>query len=101
MEKKFKLGVIGAGYMATAILKGAISSGFIDKSQVLVSDVSDLSLQKISELGVLTTKNNVEIANNCDFVLFAVKPQNFKDLAKEISCFAVNKIIYKVNIHFN
>ena len=51
----------------------AISSGIIDKSQVLVSDVSDLSLQKISNLGIETTKNNSDIASNCEFILFAVK----------------------------
>ena len=93
MEKKFKLGVIGAGYMASAILNGAISSGIIDKSQILVSDVSDLSLQKISNLGIETTKNNSDIASNCDFILFAVKPQNFKEIAIDLSSYNCKKII--------
>lgn len=93
MEKKFKLGVIGAGYMASAIIKGAISSGFIDKSTILVSDVTDSSLEKFSNLSISTTKNNVDVVKDCEFVLFAVKPQNFKDLAGEIASYGCSKII--------
>ena len=32
MKKKFKFGVIGAGFMATSIIKGALSSNIIDIS---------------------------------------------------------------------
>lgn len=40
MKKQFKLGVIGGGFMAQAILKGAILSDFLRARKVLVADVS-------------------------------------------------------------
>ena len=38
MEKKFKLGVIGAGFMATAIIKGALNASILSPKDVIVSD---------------------------------------------------------------
>lgn len=93
MEKKFKLGVIGAGYMATSIIKGAISSKIIDESQLLVSDVLDASLEKIKRLGIETTRDNLFLANSCEYILFAVKPQNFNDLSKTIKGSLCKKFI--------
>jgi len=80
MKKKFKLGVIGAGFMATSIISGAISNKIVDEKDVIVSDVNQTSLDKIAKFGVAITMNNVELVNNSEFVLFAVKPQNLKDL---------------------
>ena len=42
MEKKFKLGVIGAGYMATSIIKGAIRSNFININDILEYSITYL-----------------------------------------------------------
>ena len=37
MKKQFKLGVIGGGFMAHAILKGAVYSEFIRPKKIIVS----------------------------------------------------------------
>ena len=93
MEKKFKLGVIGAGYMATSIIKGAIRSNFININDILVSDVLDSSLQRITDLRISVTKDNALLANSCEYILFAVKPQNFNDLALELKGTSCKKYI--------
>lgn len=84
MKKKFKLGVIGAGFMATSIIGGAISNKILEGNDVIVSDVNQTSLDKIAKFGVNTTTNNVELVNSSEFVLFAVKPQNLTDLLVSI-----------------
>ena len=76
MKKKFKLGVIGAGYMSTAIVKGVIDSAILSPEQIIVSDLSEIALEKMSKNGVCVTTNNMALANQSEFILFAVKPQS-------------------------
>lgn len=84
MEKKFKLGVIGAGFMASAIVKGALSSGALNKEQVIMSDISEEFLTKAKNLGVNTTTDNLYLANSSEYVLFAVKPQSLNNVLESI-----------------
>ena len=93
MKKKFKLGVIGAGFMATALVKGAISSFAVKNEDVCVCDVSDVALEKITTLGVNTTKNTVELVNNSEFVLFAIKPQSLSEVLSVIKDATCEKFI--------
>ena len=93
MKKKFKLGVIGAGFMATAIVQGVISKGLLDKKDVVVSDVSDVALDKMSNFGVSVTKNNFDLASESEFVLFAVKPQMIGVVLDEIKGANCDKFI--------
>ncbi len=80
MEKNFKLGVIGAGFMSSAIVKGVLKSGILTKEEIIVSDIADEFLGKAKALCVNTTTDNVYLANNSEFVLFAVKPQSLADV---------------------
>ena len=75
MKKQYKLGVIGGGFMATAILKGVVYSDFLRAKKIIVADPSEQARQKLSELGVYTTANNRDVAGNCEYLLLAVKPQ--------------------------
>ena len=89
MKKKFKLGVIGAGFMASSIIKGVINAEKILPEQIIVSDVSEISLNKIHEYGVNVTLDNKVVCNNSEYVIFAVKPQNFScvaDVVKDTDC---------------
>ena len=91
--KKFKLGVIGAGFMATAIINGAIDSGIINKNELIVSDISQSLLEKFNNIGIETTIDNFNLASNSEFVLFAVKPQSIKDVLTTISASNCDKFI--------
>ena len=89
MKKNFKLGVIGCGFMSTAIIKGAISGKILSSDQICVSDINKDSLERISSLGVSTTLNNIDLVNNSEIVLFAIKPQNLNEVLtniKECDC---------------
>ena len=94
MKKRYKLGVIGCGFMAKAILKGVVLSDFLNPRKIIVSDPSGDKLEDVSgELGVITTTDNREVASECEFLLFAVKPQSFAEAAQSISSVKVEKVI--------
>ncbi len=93
MNKKFKLGVIGGGFMATAIINGAIDSGVLNKEQLIVSDISQLSLEKFMQNGIETTTDNLFLASNSEFVLFAVKPQSIKEVLTTIEACDCGKFV--------
>ena len=85
MKKQFKLGVIGGGFMAYAIVKGAIESDFIHADKIIVSDCNADSLEKFREYGCAATTDNRKAAENCQYLLFAVKPQSFPAVSAEIA----------------
>ena len=94
MKKQFKLGVIGCGFMAHSILRGAILSDFLHSRKVIVSDVDMSKLQAANdELGIYFTQDNRYVAENSEFLLFAVKPQTFPEIAKQLQGVCPEKII--------
>lgn len=93
MKKLFKLGIVGCGFMAQSILKGVINSEFLRAKKVVVSDLSEEALDCAAELGVVGTTNNKYIAENCEYVLFAVKPQNFATAVEAMEGVAPQKVI--------
>lgn len=74
-----KIGFIGAGNMATAIIKGLIAqngnAGFIN-----AYDVSNEKLSEIAALGVNALGSSEEIVNKSDIIVLAVKPQNYPEV---------------------
>lgn len=92
MKKNFKLGVIGAGFMASAIIKGALSSGFLKENQIVVTDKSSEARERIKTLGVNVAETK-DVLNTSEYVLFAVKPQNFSELSVEAQNCSCKKFI--------
>ena len=94
MKKRYKLGVIGCGFMANAIIKGVVLSDFLSARKIIVSDPDRDKLNDINgELGVDTTADNRRVVEDSEYVLFAVKPQSFDDVARVISDVRVEKVI--------
>lgn len=93
MKKMFKLGVIGGGFMAHAIVKGAIKSGFIRDKKIIISSKNESDFEKFEEFDVKTTLDNVAAANNSEYVLLCVKPQNFAEVAEDLHGVQVDKVI--------
>lgn len=84
MEKKVKLGVIGGGFMAQAIIKGAVEKKFLAEDQILVSEPDVSRRAFFKDLGVNLAANNREVAESCEYLLLAVKPQVFPAVAEEL-----------------
>lgn len=70
-----KIGFIGCGNMGSAILKGIVQSGSVEKEQIYVYDVSDTAREAMRDYGVRVMVNNEEVCKAADIVFLAVKPQ--------------------------
>lgn len=80
-----KIGFIGGGKMATAIMKGIINSDWCKKENIFVSDKNEEALNILKEkYNIQTTTNNVEVVKNSKIILFAVKPFVLRDVLNEI-----------------
>ncbi len=82
--EKFKLGIIGAGNMSSAITKGILINGVLSPDEIIVSDLSEEKLAQAKTLGVSVTQDNLLLAKSVEYLLFAVKPQSFPDIATVI-----------------
>jgi len=70
-----KITFIGAGNMASSLAGGLIAKGF-DSNQITMTDLNDdLLLHNRNNLGVNTTRDNVQACSHADVIIFAVKPQ--------------------------
>ena len=94
MKKQFKLGIIGCGNMGSAILNGIIDSEFIRERKIIVGDSDLKKLDELSDTyGVNVSNDNRFIAENSEYLLFAVKPQSFAEVAAQIKGVRTEKII--------
>jgi pyrroline-5-carboxylate reductase len=74
--KDQKIGFVGAGNMAGALIKGLLHSGTVTPAQIQASDIREERLAELaSEHGIGVTKDNAELAAWSDIVVLAVKPQ--------------------------
>ena len=81
-----KLGVIGAGKIGSAILRGVLRAGLVSEDQVMASDVSDALRQSIAaELGIKVTSDNGQLCDFADILILAVKPQIVDAVVTEIA----------------
>ena len=84
MKKAYKLGVIGGGFMAHAIVNGAVSQKFLSAEEIIVSEPDETRRRGFSDLGVHVTQNNREAAEGGEYVLVSVKPQVFPAVAEDL-----------------
>jgi pyrroline-5-carboxylate reductase len=78
-----KIGFIGLGNMARAIIGGIIENGGIKPEEIIGSDVSSAACENAQkEFGISTCSENAMVAEQSDVLILAVKPQ-FLDGALE------------------
>lgn len=89
-----KLGFIGAGNMAKAIMGGVLKNEIFKPEEVIASDLYVPGLEAAKEsLGINITTDNKEVAKNSEVLILAVKPQFYADVIKEISEYITEKQI--------
>ncbi|MDY3282488.1 pyrroline-5-carboxylate reductase [Dysosmobacter sp.] len=70
-----KIGFIGAGTMAFAIMRGMINKNVVAADNIYMYDIAAERLQSIAaEYGVHAVSGNNELADLCDILIVAVKP---------------------------
>lgn len=79
-----RLGFIGAGNMAQAMIGGVLKSGLLKKEEIIASAATQGTLDKVKkEFGICTTLDNREVAQS-DILFLAVKPIYCQQVITEI-----------------
>ena len=83
-----KIGFIGAGNMARAILGGAVRTGIVTPETTLAADPAAEQTARIaSETGCRVAADNAQVARECDLIIFATKPHQVAAICEEIRPF--------------
>ena len=80
-----KLGFIGTGNMASAIMGGIIKNQIIPANDIIGADVMEAGRKRVKEqFGIQVTADNHEVVNSSDIVILSVKPQFYAEVIAEI-----------------
>ena len=70
-----KIGFIGCGKMASAIIGGVIASNYLPKENIMAAEISEeKASEKSKELGIKVITDNNELVNSVDVVFVATTP---------------------------
>lgn len=79
-----KIAFIGAGNMATAIIKSIVTSNRIPANSIFVYDKMQEKAELLANLGVVKCNSLSEACNSAEYILLAVKPQDYESLLADI-----------------
>lgn len=96
-KRNLEIGVIGAGVMGTALAVNLLKQGIVKGSQLTLSDKNKEALeQRKRQLGVNISQNNADLVAKSDYIILAIKPQDFMALAEELSAAPGKKIFLSI-----
>lgn len=85
-KNNVKVGFIGCGHMASAIIKGVLDSGFLESFQIMASEINEeIASKKRDELSIEVVTDNKTVAKNSNVIFLATKPNYIKDVLREIT----------------
>lgn len=80
-----RIGFIGGGVMAEALIQGILRAGKAQAPEVIASDVSEERRRYLERsLGIRTTDRNAEVAAEASTLFLAVKPQHAREVLDEV-----------------
>lgn len=80
-----KLGFIGVGNMAGAIIGGIIRNGLIPPEEIIGSDISAAGRDHMQSIyGIRVTPNNRKVAERAEMIFLSVKPQYYSAVIADI-----------------
>ncbi|MFZ7946435.1 MULTISPECIES: pyrroline-5-carboxylate reductase [Bacillaceae] len=80
-----KIGFIGAGKMAQAMIEGIVTSNMIPKEKIMASAATEETINKIDRIhGIFTTLHNKDVVRFADILILAVKPELYLSVIEEI-----------------
>jgi pyrroline-5-carboxylate reductase len=82
---KMKIGFIGLGNMAKAIIGGILQQNQVDRGDIIGSDLSQEAELTVKEkYGICVFRDNKQVAVEADVLFLAVKPQMMGEVIREI-----------------
>mgnify|MGYP000876383029 FL=1 len=94
MSKKI-LGFVGCGNMASAIINGIVKSNTFPANKIYVYDINQEKcniLKSKTGINVVSSINN--LAENCNVIFLAVKPQNFAEVLASLKPIVNEQILF-------
>jgi pyrroline-5-carboxylate reductase len=93
-----RLGFLGSGNMAEALMRGIISKDLWPKDKIIASDISEQRLSVVREqLGIETTADNRQVVMRSDMIIVSTKPAQVPGLLSEIAgAVTVDKLIVSI-----
>ncbi len=83
-----KIGFIGGGNMASAIIGGILDAKLLQKEQVIATAKTTQTLESLkNRFGIYATADNTEAARVSDILFLAIKPYLFEEIIPEIKGF--------------
>lgn len=80
-----KLGFIGTGNMASAMIGGILENQIVSADEVIGSNRGLQKRESVKEqFGIYVTENNKEVAEKADIIVLSVKPQFYEEVICEI-----------------
>lgn len=80
-----KIGFIGLGNMASAMIGGILQKGMVSAGQIIGSAKSEATIQRVKEqFGIHVTLDNCEVAREADILFLAVKPVFFPEVIAQV-----------------
>lgn len=81
----FRIGLLGAGHMGKTIIDSAVRLKIFRSDEVCVFDVNEEIVNKCKSAGYSPMSSEVELYENSEIVIIAVKPQIFELILKKLS----------------
>ncbi len=79
-----KIGIIGTGNMGESLIKGLISFMKFKPDNLYASDIDKIKLDDIKNKYQIKINTTSDLLENVDIIIIAVKPQQIKDILREI-----------------
>ncbi|MGN0537913.1 MAG: pyrroline-5-carboxylate reductase [Acutalibacteraceae bacterium] len=79
-----RIGFVGAGNMATAIINGVLRNKAKAPEFLEIYDLDEEKCRIMYEKGVCCSHSIQELSENCDIIVLAVKPQNYDEVLAEL-----------------
>ncbi|XP_071042117.1 pyrroline-5-carboxylate reductase 2-like [Parasteatoda tepidariorum] len=79
-----KIGVIGAGNIGQALVRGILASGFASPEEIWLSRRNTSLLDDFKEKGCHITTENAEVVQNSEIILVGVKPHHVWSVLREV-----------------
>lgn len=80
-----RLGFIGCGNMASAIMGGILKNGLMEATDIIGADVFAPSRENAKEnLGIQVAEGNLEVVEKADMFVLSIKPQFYAEVIAEI-----------------
>lgn len=85
MKDNYIIGIIGAGNMGEALVRGLLRSNLVRPYEIIASARSVKRVRFLEKTyGIHTTRKNMEVTNSSDTIILSIKPQDMASVCSEV-----------------